>query len=88
MIAPKLHVLALAVGVAAFASPALARTQHPGYEARAQVLGPAEPDGMSRHRADTLRECNTKANKLLQKEWGVRQTEVLNSCLFEHGEQE
>jgi hypothetical protein len=88
MIASKLHIVALAIGVAAIASPALARTQHPGYEARAQVLGLAEPDGMSSHRAEALRECNTEANKLLQKDWGVMQTEMLNACLAQQGEQE
>jgi hypothetical protein len=88
MIASKLHVFALAIGVAAIASPALAKTWHPGYEARAQAPGAVGPDGMTAHRADALRECNAEANKLLQTDWGVRQTEVLNSCLAEHGEME
>jgi hypothetical protein len=89
MMTSKLRLAALAIGVAAMASPALAAKRiPPGYEANAQAIGPMESDGMSAHRADALRKCNTQANKLLQKDWGVMQTEKLNACLAQHGEQE
>jgi hypothetical protein len=89
MITSKFQLAALAIAVAAMASPALAaKHAPPGYDARAQALGPPESEGMSTQRSDALRECNTQANKLLQKDWGVMQTEVLNACLAQHGQQE
>jgi hypothetical protein len=89
MITSKFRIAALAVAVVAMATPALAAKRVPaGYDARAQAIGPVESEGMSAQRADALRECNTQANKLLQKDWGVMQTETLNACLAQHGQQE
>jgi hypothetical protein len=89
MMTSKLRLATLAIAIAAMATPALAAKRvHPGYEANAQAIGPVESDGMSAQRADALRQCNTQSNKLLQKDWGVMQTEVLNACLAQHGQQE
>jgi hypothetical protein len=90
MITSKLSALALAVAVVAVASPALAATKHAhrGYTARAQAIDPSMSEEMTPHRADALRECNAQANKLVQKDWGVRQTTMLGACMMEHGETE
>ena len=81
---------------AAFASPAVAATKHHHHhhtgtasEARAQALDPtAAAEGVSAHRAQALRECSVESGKLVQKDWGVRQSEVYGSCMMEHGEAE
>jgi hypothetical protein len=90
MITSKLSALALAVAVVTVVSPALAaaRHAHPGYAARAQAIDSDTSEGMTSHRAEALRECNAEANKLLQKDWGVRQTTMLGACMMEHGETE
>jgi hypothetical protein len=60
-----------------------------GYQARAQAGGvPSSLGEVSAHRAQALRECTDRANKLLQKDWGVRQLEVEGACMAEHGEPE
>jgi hypothetical protein len=61
----------------------------PGYQARAQAGGVSSSLGeVSAHRANAFRECTERANKLLQKDWGVRQLEVEGACMAEHGEPE
>jgi hypothetical protein len=90
MVTSKLSALALAIATITVASPALAanRHAHPGYAARAQAIDPDMSEGMTPRRAEVLRECNAEANKLLQKDWGVRQTTMLGACMMEHGETE
>jgi hypothetical protein len=90
MIAPKLHALALIIGAVAMASSASAASRgKSGYNARAQVIEPAGStgsEGVSAHRASALRECNTQAGKLVEKDWGVRQSEIYGACMSQHGE--
>lgn len=97
MITSKLSTVALALSVAAaIASPALAASKHhhtsqhahPGYAARAQSMDPDMSEGMTAHRAEALRECNDVSGKLLQKDWGVRQSEMYGACMMQHGERE
>jgi hypothetical protein len=76
------------VSSGAYARPLLA-SDTPGYQARAQAGGFVPSGGeVSAHRAQALRECTERANKLLQKDWGVRQLEVEGACMAEHGEME
>jgi hypothetical protein len=62
----------------------------PGYQAHGQAGGdvPSSLGEVSAHRAQALRECTERANKLVQKDWGVRQLEVEGACMAEHGEME
>jgi len=70
----------------AYARP-LNASHHPGYHARAQAGDvPSSMGEVSAHRASAIRECTERANKLLQKDWGVRQIEVESACMAEHGE--
>jgi hypothetical protein len=65
----------------------LGASDKPGYQARGQAGGvPSSLGEVSAHRAQALRECTERANKLLQKDWGVRQLEVEGACMAEHGE--
>ena len=74
------------VSSVAYARP-LSASHKPGYQARAQVGGdPSSMGEVSAHRAAALRVCTERANKLLQKDWGVRQLEVEGACMAEHGE--
>ena len=67
----------------------LGASDKPGYQARAQAGSvPSTLGEVSAHRAQALRECSEQANKLLQKDWGVRQLEVEGACMAEHGEPE
>ena len=87
MIASKLRVVALCLCLPLVASPALARdTSKAGYHARAQAMEPAGSEGVSPHRADALRECSISAGKLLEKDWGVRQSTNYGACMMSHGE--
>jgi len=98
MITSKLSAVALALSVAAaIGSPALAATKHShatrharsGYAAQAQSAEPGmAEEGMTAHRAQALRECNEASGKLVQKDWGVRQSSMYGSCMMEHGERE
>ena len=85
--------LALVLSGALVSSVAYARPLHasdkPGYHARAQAGDiPSSMGEVSAHRASAIRECTERANKLLQKDWGVRQIEVESACMAEHGEPE
>ena len=72
----------------AYARP-LGTSHKPGYQARAQAGDvPSSMGEVSAHRASAIRECTERANKLLQKDWGVRQIEVESACMAEHGEPE
>jgi hypothetical protein len=74
------------VSSVAYARP-LGAPDKPGYQARGQAGGvPSSLGEVSAHRAQALRECTERANKLLQKDWGVRQLEVEGACMAEHGE--
>ena len=86
---------AMAVGIvlAATGSPALAQkrapAKHPGYAARAQALPGQEFSGegaVTPTRQRALRECSEIANKLVQKDWGVRQDTTMSSCMTSHGQ--
>jgi hypothetical protein len=71
-----------------YAQP-LGASDKPGYHARAQAGGvPSNLGEVTPHRAQALHECTERANKLLQKDWGVRQLEVEAACMAEHGEVE
>jgi hypothetical protein len=89
----------LAVGfvVAAAASPSVAastkRAVHPGHAARAQAGGAgaarargAGDGSMTSQREQALRECSERANKLVQRDWGVMQNTTMNACMTEHGQ--
>ena len=83
----------MAAAVAAAASPATAAQKHraanPGYAARAQALPAQQAPGegtMTADRERALRECSEVANKLVQKDWGVMQNTVMNSCMVSHGQ--
>jgi hypothetical protein len=89
--------LALGLAVVSAASSAMAaqkHSAHPGHAANAQALpGQALPgqdssgDGtMTPARAQALRECSEIANKLVQKDWGVRQDTTMGSCMVSHGQ--
>jgi hypothetical protein len=86
-------VLAVALTVAAAASPALAqkRAKNPGYDARAQAVG-SDVTGstatMNNGRASALRECSAKAEGLKQYTWGVQQGYMFRNCMAEHGQPE
>jgi hypothetical protein len=77
--------LALAFAVAA-ASPAQARTVHPGHAARAQAIGGAI--GAAAHRSEALRACNAQANRYVQYTYGNMQSSVYRACMTERGEAE
>src|SRR5690349_15495367 len=87
MIASKLSVVALCFCLPLMASPALARHRSKeGHEAGAQAFQPFWSEGVTPHRADALRECSVESGKLLQKDWGVRQTTNYGACMMNHGE--
>ena len=88
--------LGLALAFAAVAAaPVLAKSRaaQPGYDARAQ--GTANDlgrnfgaDGVSVKRAQALRDCNEASGKLLQYLWGHEQTDLVRTCMAQHGEME
>ena len=41
---------------------------------------------MTTERERALRECSETANKLTQKDWGVRQDTTMGSCMASHGQ--
>ena len=101
MTASKLCVVALSLCVPlAAAAPALARSPEKpgynaraqaapqGYNARAQAVEPEESEGVSANRAKALRECSEESGKLLQKDFGVRQTSNYGACMTSRGEAE
>ena len=74
--------LVVTSAVPAFAAGKL---NHTARDARAQAYEQTV-EGVSAHRAAALRECVERGGKLLQKDWGVRQSEVEAACMAEHGE--
>ena len=97
MIDLKNAAAALILGFAvagAMVSPAPAQTSqeravraHPGYAARAQAFpGEAGAAGMTQHRANAMRECNTRANRYSQPTYGNMQSYAYWSCMMERGE--
>jgi hypothetical protein len=67
--------LAFGIVVVAASSPSLAQPNNPEDE-----VGP--------QRAKALRECNARSQPNLQRDWGVRETDIYRSCMAEHGQQE
>ena len=87
MIASKLSAVALCLCLPLMVSPALARhVSKAGHEARAQAVEPFGSEGVTPHRADALRECSVESGKLLQKDWGVRQSTTFGACMRNRGE--
>jgi hypothetical protein len=86
--ATTIAALTLAFGFAAGPASAAHRVAHPGYEARAQAMPEEFGNGeMSGARAQALHECNTgAASKMADYTWGVRKSEVYESCMAKHGQ--
>ena len=87
-------VMAVGMILAVPGSPAVAQRRAParlpGHAARAQALpdqdGSGEGTTMTPDRERALRECSEQANKLVQKDWGVMQNTVMNSCMSSRGQ--
>jgi hypothetical protein len=43
---------------------------------------------ISAARAEALRECNARAQPYLDKDWGVRQSDIYRACMAEHHQPE
>lgn len=81
--------LALTV-MAGAAAPAMAKSgvHHSGHAARAQAIGADVGGGLSRARANALRECNDAAAPLKDYTWGVTGIDSYRSCMTQHGQPE
>jgi hypothetical protein len=82
-------VLALALAVAATATPVLAKNSaaHRGSEARAQAIE-AMDEGVSAARARALRECSGRISSFKGYNQMSTPTFMYRSCMEEHGEPE
>ena len=86
-------ILALALTVAAAASPAFAakRASNAGHDARAQAVGSNVTGSTAIRQNDrdsALRECSAKAEGMKQYTWGVQQGYMFRNCMAEHGQTE
>jgi hypothetical protein len=68
--------LAFGIVVAAAASPSLAQSNHTGHVY------------VSSDRAAALRECNARADKFVEYNWGVTPIYVYRACMAEHHQPE
>ncbi len=72
----RLAALAFGLAIAAAASPSLAqRDDNNGYP-------------VSAARPEALRECNARAQPYLDRDWGVRQSDIYRACTAEHHQPE
>ena len=80
--------LALALSVAATASPALAK-HRAGYDAQARAVGDAgDALIMTGPRATALRACNEQADRLVEYSWGNESSDRYRACMSERGQPE
>jgi len=66
-------VIAIALAIAAVASPSLAQSNG---------------NHMNNAREQALRDCSAKAGKMSQSTWGDHQLHMYRSCMAGHGQQE
>ncbi|WP_068016676.1 hypothetical protein [Rhodoplanes sp. Z2-YC6860] len=79
--------LALSLAVAAIATPALAKSAHHGFAARAQAIEVLD-EGVSFDRAKALRECNGRIAGFKGFNQQATPRGVYRACMEEHGEPE
>ena len=82
--------LAVVVTVAA-STPALAKDRvQAGHAARAQAIEQViTQDGVSRDRAQALRDCNGQVASLKEYTWGGNApSQIYRACMAQHGQQE
>jgi hypothetical protein len=82
--------LALALAVAATASPVLAKSgaAHRGLAARAQAIEAVSDEGVSAGRARALRECNARISSFKGHTQMITPLSMYRSCMHERGEPE
>jgi hypothetical protein len=81
---------ALAIALTVVSAPAFAKSRgQGGHEARAQAVeGVLVQDGVSRDRAQALRECNNRAAPFKEYTWGNTQSDLYRVCMVQHGQPE
>ena len=78
-----------AIGLTVASVPALAKSRGAqlGYGARAQAIE-SVTDGVSRERAQALRDCNDLSAPYRNSIWGNWQSDIYRSCMAQRGQQE